>query len=134
MANFTNAQEDETLDGITGVAQQTTPVTTYLAIFSADPTETGSVTNELTGGGYARLSLAGLFPASTGTGTVSNDVVVNFATATADWSQATHVGIMKSGVATTDDMMVHIQLDSPISLLNTQVFSFAIGDLTINAN
>ena len=134
MSALVDGYENELLDGLTGVTPLTTPTTVYLAVFSADPTDTGSVTNELTGGGYARKSLSGLFSAATGTaGSVSNTSVINMATATGDWSTATHVGIMESGTATTADMMLVIALDSSITILNTQVFSFAVGDLTITA-
>jgi len=134
MANLVDGYENELLDGLTGVAALTTPTTVYLALFTADPTDTGSVTNELSGSGYARQSIAGKFSAATGTaGSVSNTTAIDFATATGDWSQATHVGMMESDVETTDDMMVWIELNSAITILNGQTFSFAIGTLTITA-
>ncbi len=134
MANLTNAAENEYLNGMTGHTQYTTPATTYLAIFETDPTETGSVAAELSGGGYNRLSLAGLFPEATGTaGSVTNDALVTFATATGDWNESEFVGVMKSGTPGTDDMILHIPLVSPITISNGQVFEYAIGKLTINA-
>ncbi len=134
MANLVNAAENELLDGYTGVTQYQTPATTYLAAFTADPTETGSVAAEMSGNGYARKSLSGLFPAATGTGgSVSNDALVTFATATGDWSEATHMGVMESGTAATDDMIIRIPLDSNITITNGQALEFAIGDFTISA-
>lgn len=133
MANLTNAYELELLDGLVGETALTTPTTVYVALFTADPTDTGSVANELTGNGYARKSLATTF-GSAASGTTSNTSAVTFATATADWSAVTHVGLMKSGTAATADMMVWIALSSSITILNGQAFEFAIGDLTINAD
>ncbi len=134
MANLTNGYENELLDGLTGVTPLTTPTTVFLALFTADPTETGAVANELSGGGYARKSTAGLFSAATGTdGTSSNTSVIDFVTATADWSTVTHVGFMESDVETTADMMIVVALDVPITILDTQKFSFAIGNLTVTA-
>ena len=134
MANLTDRYENKLLDGFTGVVPLTTPAIIYLALFTADPTDAGSVVSELSGNGYARKSLAGLFPAASGTdGSVSNTSIVNFSTATADWAEVTHVGFMESGTATTDDMIIGKVLDFAITTLNTEVFSFAIGDLTITA-
>lgn len=132
MANLTDAYENEVLDGLTGVTALTTPATVYLALFTASPTDTGSVTNELSGGGYARKSLSGLFSASTG-GSSSNTSAIDFAVATADWTAVTHMGIMESGTATTDDMMVWMALDSSVTITDTNTFSVAVGDLTITA-
>ena len=134
MSALVDGYENSLLDGLTGVTPLTTPTTVYLALFTADPTDTGSVTNELTGNGYARKSLAGLFSAATGTsGSVSNTSVINFATATGDWTAVTHVGFMESGTTSTDDMMVSLALGTAITNLNTQVFSFKVGTLTLVA-
>ena len=134
MSNMVDSFENDVLDGITGV---TTLFSSGMALaaFTADPTDTGSVVNELSGNGYARKLLSTLFSSATGTaGSVSNTSIINFATATADWPQATHIGFMKSDVETTDDMIVVVALDAPITILNGQVFSFAVGDLTVNAS
>lgn len=126
MANLTNAWENEVLDYLL------LDTTRYLALFTADPTETGSVTNELSGSGYARASLSGKFSAASG-GEASNTAIISFATATADWDEVTHVGVMESGTASTDDMILWLELDEGITTLNTKAFKFAIGDLTFTA-
>ncbi len=134
MANMVDAYENKQLDGTTGISQYTSPATTYVALFTADPTDTGSVTNELTSGGYARTSLSGKFSAATGTdGSVANTTLIQFPAATEDWTTVTHAGIMESDVETTDDMMMVITLNESISILDTHTFDFAIGDLVITA-
>ena len=133
MSAMVDGFENDVLDGITGVTSLFS-ATMALALFTADPTDTGSVTNEYTGNGYARKALTGLFSAATGTaGSSANTSIINFATATGDWTAITHVGFMKTATATTDDMIVVVALDSAITILDTQVFSFAIGDLTVTA-
>ena len=135
MSQLVDAFEVKLLNGLTGKTQLTTPTTVYMALFSADPTDTGSVVNELVGNGYTRTALTGKFPLAVGTGgTVSNDVAITSATATADWTTVTHVGFMESGTSTTDDMMLLHVLDSPITVLNTEPFEYAIGDCTINTS
>ena len=133
MSNMVDSFENDVLDGITGV---TTLFSSgmALALFTADPTDTGSVVNELVGSGYARKLLSTLFSSATGTaGSVSNTAQIDFATATGDWVEATHIGFMKSDVETTADMIVVVALDVPHTNLNGKVFTFEIGDLTVNA-
>ena len=131
MANLTDAMENQLLDALTGVTTVLS-ATMSIALFTADPTETGSVTNEYTLNGSQRLLLSGLFSAATG-GTSANTAIITVATATADWAAISHVGLMASDVEGTDDMKVWIELNSPISILSGQAFSFAIGDLTVTA-
>lgn len=134
MANLTDSFENELLDGLTGVTPLTTPTTVYLALFTADPTDTGDVSSEYQLNSCARVALSGKFPAATGAaGLVANSVQIDFPTATGNWTTITHIGYMKSAIEGTDDMIIHAQLDSPITILNSQTFSFAIGTLTITA-
>ena len=135
MANMTDAMENEILDGLTGVSTMFS-TTMALAIFTVSPTDTGSVINELSGNGYERKLLSGLFPAASGsTGSVANTSILDFATATGGaWTTATHVGIMESAVEGTDDMKVWLPLANPITIQDAQVFSYAIGKFVITAS
>ena len=133
MANMVDALENLHLDGIVGVTSLYSSGIA-MAVFTADPGDAGSVVNEMTGNGYERKLLAGLFSAATGTdGTTSNTSIIDFVTATGDWPEATHIGFMKSDVEGTDDMIVRLPLVSPITILNTQVFSYAVGKCTVIA-
>lgn len=133
MANMTDATENEVLDGILGVTQLTTPPIAYLALLTGDPTDTGSVVNEVAIADYQRLSLAGLYSASSG-GSSTNTSAIIFPTAVADWGIITHLGIMKSGVKGTDDMSVHLSLVTAIEILASDVFEMLTGKLTITAD
>ena len=131
MANMTNALEKEIVDGLVSVTQYTSPAIVYLALFTADPTETGSVTNEVSGTNYARVSLATKFTASTD-GSSANTSSIAFAAAGAGgWGTITHVGFMKSGTATTDDMILHDALISSVAILETDVFEFLVSGLSV---
>ena len=129
--NMTDSYSIEQLNGLTGYAQLTTPATTYLALFTTDPTSSGSVANEVTNAGYVRVSLAGLFGSASST-SVSNSSDIAFAAATEDWATITHAGIMKSGTAGTADMMEVIPLDVNITILNGQNFKFTVGAFTLS--
>ena len=133
MANMTDALELALLDGLTSVTQYTSPAIVYLALFTADPTDTGSVANEVSGTSYARVSLATKFTAATGTtGVSANTSAITFAAAGAGgWGTITHIGFMESGTATTADMMMHSVLTDPITIVETDVFEFLTGGLTV---
>lgn len=81
--NLTDAEEIRLLD--------TSLNGTYLALFTSDPTETGSAGTEVSGGAYARQAItwAG---AAAGAKAPSADVI--FPEATANWGTVTHVAIM----------------------------------------
>ncbi len=134
MANMVNTLENEFLDGILGIEQYVSPTSAFLALFSANPTDTGSVVNELSGGGYIRVDLDSKFSAATGTdGSSLNVSDISFPSATEVWLTATHAAIMKSSVIGTDDMVMVIELITPISILSGEVFSFEVGTLAITA-
>ena len=132
MANMTDATELEFLDGITGVSSLFS-ATMSMCLLTADPTEAGLVTNEYTLNGCTRLLLSAKYSAASG-GTSANTATITFPTATADWTPITHLGFMEADVESVADMKAWVALDSPITILNGQVFEFAIGDQTLTAD
>lgn len=133
MANLTDGFEKELTDGLTGVTPLTTPTTVYLALFTADPTETGSVANEVSGTGYSRVALTGKFTASTD-GSAANTSAITFAAAGAGgWGTITHIGFMKSGTATTADMMMYDSLVDSVTIAESDVFEFVAGNLAVTS-
>lgn len=134
MANLTDAWERKLLDGLVGVTPLTTQTTVYMALFTADPTDTGSVASELSGDGYVRLSMSGLFSSATGTdGATPNTALIEFPSATAIWTTVTHFALMESSTVTADDMMMWFELDSPVTIAIGQTFKFNIGNFIVNA-
>lgn len=129
MANLTNVHESIIFNGLTGVSTLFC-AEVFLALFASNPTDEGYVVNELSGNGYARVSLTGKFTS----GISSNTAQITFATASANWSTVTHIGFMKSGTRGTSDMMAYGQLDAPISIMSTQAFILSIGALVINVD
>lgn len=93
--------------GITGAsaAAGTGPTSTYMGLLTAAPSDTGGGT-EVTGGSYARVTVASSLAnwagtqaaastvASSGnTGTTSNNGAITFPGPTANWGVVTHIGI-----------------------------------------
>jgi len=133
MSNMTNAHENRELDAVTGVTSDLS-ATMSIALFSADPTDAGLVTNELSGNGYARALLTDIFSANTGTdGVTSNTATLTHDTASGDWLPVTHIGYMLADVEGVADMEVVVALGSPITNLDTQAFTWEIGSLTVTA-
>lgn len=71
----------------------------YLGLHTAQPTGA----NEVTGGDYERMPFAPytVTGANQGPSTASNDNIIQYPTATADWGTVTHVGIWSADVGGT---------------------------------
>lgn len=92
--NVTDAEERRLLDASLD--------STYLALFTADPTEAGTQTAEVSGGSYARQ--AATFNAASTTSNVTTKTLsanVVFPTATGSWGTITHIGVMSASTAGT---------------------------------
>ena len=129
---MTDYLENKLLDSLTGVSAYTFPSTIYLALFTSDPTDTGDVSGEVSGGDYARMSLSGIFSTASGTtGTSTNTSIITFPTATASWGTITHAGFMETGTTSVDDMLLHSTLAVAKPISTDDIISFAIGNLTL---
>lgn len=102
----------------------------YLALFTADPGEAGSYVNEVSGGSYARQLATFSAPAS---GVVSNNTVITFPTATANWGTVTHFAIVNTASGTGGLMLSKFPLAVARVVNNGDQFQIAIGDLVLGA-
>ena len=129
--------------GITGASAGagTGPATLYVALFTANPTDTGGGT-EVTGGSYARVSVtsslanwagtqsAGSTTASSGTGgTTSNNGAITFPSPTANWGVVTGYAVFDA--ATTGNMIFWTALTTNKTINNGDAApSFGAAALT----
>lgn len=130
MTAKTDFLEDRVLDRILKNNAQisyTFPATVYAALFTADPTDTGTQTSEVSGGSYARVSISWGTIAS---GSVSNSGAVTFPTASGSWGTVTHVGIMDA--STSGNMLYKGALGVSKTVGTGDQVSFAIGSLTVS--
>ena len=126
--SFSNYLETEILDHVFAGAAYTAPTTKYLALFTAlADGEAGSVT-EVTGGGYARQTVA----FTTSGNTTSNNAAVEFPTATANYGTVTHVAVFDA--STSGNMMAYAALSSNKTIETGDVFRVPSGDLDITLN
>jgi len=151
MAALSDFMENKLLDwllraqaiGITGAtaAAGTGPATTYVALFTANPTDTGGGT-EVTGGSYARVAVtsslanwagtqaAASTTTSSGTGgTTSNNAAITYPTPSANWGTITGVGIFDA--STTGNLLIWAPLTVSKTVNNGDPApSFAAAALT----
>jgi hypothetical protein len=104
------------------------PATVYAGLFTASPTITGSLTNEVSGGSYARQAITW---ATISAGSVANSVAVTFPTAGAAWGTITYVGIMDVVTLATGNMLYFGQLGTSKTVGTGDQVSFAISALTV---
>jgi hypothetical protein len=91
MGSITNLLEDALLDHVLENTAYTPGAALYMSLHTVDPGETGSVTNEVAGNGYARTVIA--FSAA-GTRQVIQSGQVTFPQViTSPWGTVTHFGI-----------------------------------------
>ena len=121
----TNAFETDVLEWALTTTSVTRPTAWYVALFTSDPTDTGSAGTELSGSAYARV--AATFTVSGDTAT--NSGAVEFAAATGSWGTVTHIGIYDASSA--GNILVHAALTSSKVIDTGDVFRIPAGDLDI---
>ena len=125
MAAFSDYLENALLDHVLRGVAYASPATVYLALFLTDPTDADSGT-EVTGGAYARRSIT--FAAAAG-GSVSNNALVTFPTATADWGVVAYIALYDA--LTAGNLLFHSRLRDSATVLSGQTMSYPAGDLSV---
>lgn len=124
--SLTNAYETHLLQYLLTTDSVTRPTTWYVALFTSDPTDTGSAGTEVSGYAYARTSVT-----FTVTGdTASNSAAVEFPAATGgDWGTVSHIGIMDASSA--GNMLISSALTTAKSITDGDVFRIPTGELDV---
>jgi hypothetical protein len=141
MAALSDYLENAILDHILRATAFTAPLTTYVGLLTAAPTDAGGGT-EVTGNAYARVAVtSGLTAwnntqgnttgASTGTdGTIENAAVVTFPTPTpAGWGTVTHFAVYDA--ATAGNLLFYAALTASKVINAGDAVSFAAGALSL---
>lgn len=110
--------------------------TQYLALFTADPSETASLAAECDYTGYARVALT---KASSWTGTASpftNTNLIQFGACTAGTNAITHFAVVDTGPVrlTAVNMMISGALSGTLNVSNGIQPQMAPGALSISAD
>jgi hypothetical protein len=123
--SFTNLHETSVLTWSLTTGSVTRPTAWYVALFTSNPTDTGSAGTEVSGGSYART--AATFSVSGDTAT--NTAGIEFPAATASWGTISHIGIMDA--SSGGNMLVHAALSTAKTIADGDVFRIPTGDLDI---
>ena len=127
MSEFSDYMENKVIEVMR--ATNFVAAAAYVALFKSPVTdaelEAGTLTNEVSGGAYAR-QLAGLSIPSNGVSSNASDIV--FPTATADWGTVTHCALMDA--ATAGNVLMHSALDTSKVVSNGDTFKINAGDLS----
>lgn len=121
----TDYLESKVLRHIIGAAAFTQPASLWIALYTADPTEAGLTTAEMTGGApaYARKQIT--FGTESG-GQASNSVAVSVDVPT---GLTTHFAILDA--STAGNMLYTDAFETPIDTASGTPLVFAIGDIII---
>lgn len=126
MSEISNFLENELIDHILRNLAYTSPGTVYVALYTDDPTD-ADVGTEVTGGSYARQSVA--FGAPTD-GATDNSADITFPTATANWGTVTHIALHDD--PTAGNMLFHTPLAASKVVNNGDTFKVNAGDLDVS--
>lgn len=125
MAEFSNYLENALINAVLRNTSYTSPTTTYVALYTSDPTDADTGT-EVTGGSYARTAATFSAPSN---GVTSNSGSITFPTATASWGTITHIAIRDA--ATSGNLLFHTPLDESKTVGTGDIFTISTGNLTV---
>lgn len=130
--NKTRYLRKKWLDHSFGRAAFTFPTNVWLALFTADPTDFGVYTNELSQLGYARVSITSLMAdAVLATGQISNNAEIAFPIAGEDWPELTHAAVIDSATIGAGNMLYFGPAVTARVVEVGDAFKIKVGQLTI---
>jgi hypothetical protein len=128
MSQASNYLETKIYDHVFRNTAYTPAATLYLALFTSTGTaaelEAGTLTNEVTGGSYARQTVT--FAASSN-GVGSNSGTITFPTASAGWGTVRFVAVMDASSA--GNVLWYAQLTSDVTINTSNTFQFNAGSV-----
>jgi len=129
MGSLSNYLEGKVIDHLLRNQAYTPATTLYLALYTVTPGDAGGGT-EVTGGAYARQSVA--LNASGGVGVTANTSDITFPQASADWGELVAVGIFDD--ISAGNLLAWGAL-SPFKTVNSgDTFKVLAGDLDITVD
>lgn len=108
--SLTNYARKAILDHALGKTALPMPIEVFLALFTANPTASGSFVNEATYGSYARVSITSLMAATVlATGIAVNNAEIAFAASTLGSEIISYVGVVDDG-GTSEELLFYSPL------------------------
>jgi len=125
MAEMSNFLENALINATLRNTSYTSPTTTYLALYTSDPTDADTGT-EVSGGSYTRQPITMGAPSN---GASTNSASIEFSQATADWGIVAYVGIRDA--LTSGNLLYHTALDTSKVIANGDIFKITAGNLSV---
>lgn len=113
-----------------GLPASSTDGNLYLCLLTQDPGEAGSIVNEATYGGYARIPISRNDGWSEVDGNAQNTAELTFPACTSGSEDITHFGICKTLAG--DDMIYHDELPDAFPVSTDVQPKFEIGQLAVS--
>jgi hypothetical protein len=131
MSALSTYLENKLVDHVLRNTAYTTPGTSvYVGLvkyYIAGTLEAGTLTEEASGGSYARVQVTAWDAASDGA--TANTSAITFPTATGDWGMIS--GVIISDAASAGNVLLHGSLTTARDVKNGDVFKFNAGDLDV---
>lgn len=136
-ADMSDYLEGEVVDHVfRNTAIFTPPANVYVALFTADPGETGSFANEVAdANGYARQAVgtSGGWTGAAGASATDNGADIDFGTASGGaWGTVTHCALCDSAAHATGNIYLYGALAVSKTVGDGDSFKFPTGDLDIS--
>lgn len=136
MSATSNYLEQKILDHVLryATAPYTAPTTLYIGLFkntsgnAATNLEAGTLTDEVSGGSYARQTIT-FAAANATTGVIASNATVTFPEASATWGTITHIAIMDA--LTTGNVLFWGAVTTSKLIESGDTFQITSGSLTI---
>jgi hypothetical protein len=136
MSAASNYLEQKVLNHVLTATTYSQPSTRYVALFTNTSgnamtnLQAGTLTDEISGGSYARQAVTfGAASTSGGTTSSATNATVTFPTATADWGSITHVAIMDA--STSGNVLFFGAVTTSNSISSGDTFQITSGNLTV---
>lgn len=125
MAEMSNYLENALINVTLRATSYTAPAAVYVGLYTTDPTDADTGT-EVSGGSYARTAVTMGAPSN---GVSTNSAAVTFPTATGTWGTVGWIGILDA--STSGNLLYHTPLDASKSITSGDIFTIAIGNLSV---
>jgi hypothetical protein len=126
--DFSNYLEDALINAVFRNTTYTSPATVYVALYTAVTDAEAGTGTEVTGGAYARQSMAFDAPSN---GVTQNTSIVTYPTATANWGTVTHAAARDA--STAGNALTTVKALTASKVINTgDIFRFPAGQFSVS--
>ena len=127
---FSNYLEDEITGWINGTTFDAAPTSTFVQLYSQDPTESGSATGAL----YSRVSVAagGWTRVTNSTATLANTTAITITSSASSAATASHVGVFDSSAS--GNMLFYGALAASKVIASGDEVKFNAGAMVLTVN